>query len=144
MKLNEAKAWLSQLHPGLKSILNDDKYSWNWKDQGGGYSRENCAITINKFTENLWYSRVVVFFPKNYYNPNDRNILNLSILSKVIFIIIYDAINEEVYHIIMDNEINLRLFDYKTSGIKNISVKNIIYDSELDNLITLEIADKEI
>jgi hypothetical protein len=65
-------------------------------------------------------------------------------LSKVIFIIIYDAINEEVYHIIMDNEINLRLFDYKTSGIKNISVKNIIYDSELDNLITLEIADKEI
>jgi len=144
MKLNELKAWLSQLHPGLKSILNDDKYSWNWKDQGGGYGRENCAITINKFTENLWYSRVVIFYPKNYYNPNDRNILNLSILSKVIFIIIYDAINEEVYHIIMDNEINLRLFDYKTSGIKNISVKNIIYDSELDNLITLEIADKEI
>jgi len=34
MKLNELKAWLSQLHPGLKSILNDDKYSWNWKDQG--------------------------------------------------------------------------------------------------------------
>ena len=142
MKLNELKAWLSQLHPGLKSILNDDKYSWNWKDQGGGYGRENCAITINKFTENLWYSRVVIFYPKNYYNPNDRNILNLSILSKVIFIIIYDAINEEVYHIIMDNEINLRLFDYKTSGIKNISVKNIIYD-ESDDLITLEI-DKEI
>jgi len=143
MKLNELKAWLSQLHPGLKSILNDDKYSWNWKDQGGGYGRENCAITINKFTENLWYSRVVIFYPKNYYNPNDRNILNLSILSKVIFIIIYDAINEEVYHIIMDNEINLRLFDYKTSGIKNISVKNIIYDAESDDLITLEI-DKEI
>ena len=143
MKLNELKAWLSQLHPGLKSILNDDKYSWNWKDQGGGCSRENCAITINKFTENLWYSRVVIFYPKNYYNPNDRNILNLSILSKVIFIIIYDAINEEVYHIIMDNEINLRLFDYKTSGIKNISVKNIIYDAESDDLITLEI-DKEI
>lgn len=143
MKLNELKAWLSQLHPGLKSILNDDKYSWNWKDQGGGYNRENCAITINKFTENLWYSRVVIFYPKNYYNPNDRNILNLSILSKVIFIIIYDAINEEVYHIIMDNEINLRLFDYKTSGIKNISVKNIIYDAESDDLITLEI-DKEI
>ena len=142
MKLNELKAWLSQLHPGLKSILNDDEYSWNWKDQGGGYGRENCAITINKFTENLWYSRVVIFYPKNYYNPNDRNILNLSILSKVIFIIIYDAINEEVYHIIMDNEINLRLFDYKTSGIKNISVKNIIYD-ESDDLITLEI-DKEI
>jgi len=142
MKLNELKAWLSQLHPGLKSILNDDKYSWNWKDQGGGY-RENCAITINKFTENLWYSRVVIFYPKNYYNPNDRNILNLSILSKVIFIIIYDAINEEVYHIIMDNEINLRLFDYKTSGTKNISVKNIIYDAESDDLITLEI-DKEI
>ncbi len=137
MKLNELTAWLSQLHPGLKSILNDDKYSWNWKDQGGGYSRENCAIT-----ENLWYSRVVIFYPKNYYNPNDRNILNLSILSKVIFIIIYDAINEEVYHIIMDNEINLRLFDYKTSGIKNISVKNIIY-GESDDLITLEI-DKEI
>lgn len=143
MKLNELKAWLSQLHPGLKSILNDDKYSWNWKDQGGGYGRENCAITINKFTENLWYSRVVIFYPKNYYNPNDRNILNLSILSKVIFIIIYDAINEEVYHIIMDNEINLRLFDYKTSGTKNISVKNIIYDAESDDLITLEI-DKEI
>jgi len=143
MKLNELKAWLSQLHPGLKSILNDDKYSWNWKDQGGGSGRENCAITINKFTENLWYSRVVIFYPKNYYNPNDRNILNLSILSKVIFIIIYDAINEEVYHIIMDNEINLRLFDYKTSGIKNISVKNIIYDAESDDLITLEI-DKEI
>lgn len=143
MKLNELKAWLSQLHPGLKSILNDDKYSWNWKDQGGGYGRENCTITINKFTENLWYSRVVIFYPKNYYNPNDRNILNLSILSKVIFIIIYDAINEEVYHIIMDNEINLRLFDYKTSGTKNISVKNIIYDAESDDLITLEI-DKEI
>lgn len=143
MKLNELAAWLSQLHPGLKSILNDDKYSWNWKDQGGGYGRENCAITINKFTENLWYSRVVIFYPKNYYNPNDRNILNLSILSKVIFIIIYDAINEEVYHIIMDNEINLRLFDYKTSGTKNISVKNIIYDAESDDLITLEI-DKEI
>lgn len=143
MKLNELKAWLSQLHPGLKSILNDDKYSWNWKDQGGGYGRENCAITINKFTENLWYSRVVIFYPKNYYNPNDRNILNLSILSKVIFIIIYDAINEEVYHIIMDNEINLRLFDYKTSGTKNISIKNIIYDAESDDLITLEI-DKEI
>lgn len=143
MKLNELKAWLSQLHPGLKSILNDDKYSWNWKDQGGGYGRENCTITINKFTKNLWYSRVVIFYPKNYYNPNDRNILNLSILSKVIFIIIYDAINEEVYHIIMDNEINLRLFDYKTSGTKNISVKNIIYDAESDDLITLEI-DKEI
>lgn len=143
MKLNELKAWLSQLHPGLKSILNDDKYSWNWKDQGGGYGRENCAITINKFTENLWYSRVVIFYPKNYYNPNDGNALNLNILSKVIFIIIYDAINEEVYHIIMDNEINLRLFDYKTSGIKNISVKNIIYDAESDDLITLEI-DKEI
>ena len=143
MKLNELKAWLSQLHPGLKSILNDDKYSWNWKDQGGGYGRENCAITINKFTENLWYSRVVIFYPKNYYNPYDGNALNLNILSKIIFIIIYDAINEEVYHIIMDNEINLRLFDYKTSGIKNISVKNIIYDAESDDLITLEI-DKEI
>ena len=143
MKLNELKAWLSQYHPGLKAILNDDKYSWNWKDQGGGSGRDNCTITINKFTENLWYSRVVIFYPKNYYNPNDRNILNLSILSKVIFIIIYDAINEEVYHIIMDNEINLRLFDYKTSGIKNISVKNIIYDAESDDLITLEI-DKEI
>ena len=143
MKLNELKAWLSQLHPGLKSILNDDEYSWNWKDQGGGYGRENCTITINKFTENLWYSRVVIFYPKNYYNPYDGNALNLNILSKIIFIIIYDAINEEVYHIIMDNEINLRLFDYKTSGIKNISVKNIIYDAESDDLITLEI-DKEI
>ena len=144
MKLNELKAWLSQLHPGLKSILNDDKYSWNWKDQGGGYSRENCAITINKFTENLWYSRVVIFYPKNYYNPNDGNALNLNILSKIIFIIIYDVASEEVRNITIDNEIDLRLFDYKTSKTKSIDVKNIIYDSELDNLITLEIVDKEI
>ena len=74
----------------------------------------------------------------------DRSILNLSILSKIIFIIIYDITSEEVRNITIDNEIDLRLFDYKTSETKNIDVKNITYDPESDNLITLEIVNKEI
>jgi len=144
MKLNELKAWLSQLYPELESIFNDSKCGWNWKDQFGYKGRENCMVTVNRLSKNLWYLRISISYPKNYYNSEDRSILNLSILSKIIFIIIYDVASEEVRNITIDNEIDLRLFDYKTSKTKSIDVKNIIYDSELDNLITLEIADKEI
>ena len=144
MKLNELKAWLSQLYPELESIFNDSKCGWDWKDQLGCKGRENCIVTVNRLSENLWYLKILVSYPKNYHNPYDGNALNLNILSKIIFIIIYDVASEEVRNITIDNEIDLRLFDYKTSKTKSIDVKNIIYDSELDNLITLEIADKEI